>query len=101
MLGTFLQQPTCQHKGDNHHRGIKIGVPLNALCSPEGFAPEGVESTEEEGNARREGNQRVHIGRGMSQLPDGVHEELPAWVKQIQQGENQHGLVCSIARTNR
>ena len=53
VFGALFEQSTCKYKGDNHYRGIEIGVPNNASRPPNGIAPEGVERTEKESDACR------------------------------------------------
>ena len=84
VLGTLLHQSACQYEGDDHHRGIEIGMPLDALAAPVGVAPERIESTEEERDTCRESHQCVHIGRGVRQLSCCIHIELPARIQDVQ-----------------
>ena len=90
VLGPLFQQPASENESDNHHRGIKISVPLNASAAPNALTVKGVERTEDECNARGECHERIHVGRPLQQLLPGRYEELATAVDEVGQCQ-QHG----------
>ena len=90
VLGPLFQQPASENEGDDHHRGIKIGVPLNASAAPNALTVKGVERAEDEGDARGKCHERIHVGRLLQQLLPGRCEELATAVDKVGQCQ-QHG----------
>ena len=93
MLGALLQEAAGKHEGDNHHRGVVIGVVINATSAPDGLAPERVEHAEEERHGGAQGHQRVHIGRGVDELLPRRRVELSAAVDDVEQGQDETHLI--------
>ena len=97
VLGAFLEPPSGEHEGDNHDRGIEVGVPLDAPCAPHGVAGEGVERAEEERHRRAQRHERVHVGRGVRQLAPGRGIELPSAKPEVGGGDDEQHLVGEVA----
>ena len=100
VLGTLLKQSACEHESDDHDGGVEPCVPLDAAGAPYLSPIKGVETAEEEADARREGYEGVHIGRAVQQLLPGIDEELSPTVEEVQQREDQHGLVGNGCSAN-
>ena len=90
VLGPLFQQPAGENEGDDHHRGIKISVPLNASAAPNALTVKGIERTEDERDARGECHERIHVGRSLQQLLPSRCEEPATAVDEVGQCQ-QHG----------
>ena len=99
FLGLLLKQTAREHKGDNHHACIVVGVPLNATATPHSIAPESIEHAEQERDTRAQGHQSVHVGRAVAHLLESGDIELPATHGQVAQrehhGHHVGGLIAS------
>ena len=96
VLGALLQETSCQHEGDDHDGSVEPRMPDNAATAPHLFAEEGVEGAEQEGDARGECHERVHVGAAVDELLPGCDVELPSAVDDVQQREDEHRLVGEV-----
>ena len=74
----LFEQSSGEHKGENHHRSVEVGMPFDASASPNCFAEKCVERAEKEGDARRERHESVHTRSSMSYLLPRIAVEVPS-----------------------
>ena len=74
----LFEQTSGEHKGENHHRSVEVGVPFDVSAAPDGFAEKCVECAEKEGNARRERHECVHTRSSISHLLPRIMVEGPS-----------------------
>ena len=74
-LCTLLKQATKQNERNYHTRRLEIDVWRNAALKPK-IGEKQVENTEQVGHAGTAGNERIHVGRLVTQLFPCIHKKI-------------------------
>ena len=76
-------------------------MPCDSATTPQRIAPESVDAAKHEADAGGQRNERIHVGREMAQLLNGIDKEFAAAIHEIGQCQQQGHLVGHIAAAKR